>query len=202
MNEVFSFTKVTQKILNDTKSPVELEIFINKYLNKIIFSSFYAQIGKSFIAKSKVIKEEKAEEKYTDSISSGNVGIYATLDKNDKDKIIVHIGNIPPNEELTFISEYIQLTESSNDLYEHELFRNLPTFNEELASMKNVLITGTLEIKLKNKITLEKKFKSKDLVIEEENFKENNTKFFLKYKYSSGSIDYIRSNKIYFKSDY
>ncbi len=202
VNEVFSFTKVTQKILNDTKSPVELEIFINKYLNKIIFSSFYAQIGKSFIAKSKVIKEEKAEEKYTDSISSGNVGIYATLDKNDKDKIIVHIGNIPPNEELTFISEYIQLTESSNDLYEHELFRNLPTFNEELASMKNVLITGTLEIKLKNKITLEKKFKSKDLVIEEENFKENNTKFFLKYKYSSGSIDYIRSNKIYFKSDY
>ena len=40
VNEVFSSTKVTQKILNDTKSPVELEIFINKYLNKIIFSSF------------------------------------------------------------------------------------------------------------------------------------------------------------------
>ena len=64
--------------------------------------------------------------------------------------------------------------------------------------MINVLITGILEIKLKNKITLEKK----DLVIEEEIFEENNTKFFLKYKYSSGSTDYIRSNKIYFKSDY
>ena len=34
VNEIFSSTKVTQKILNDTKSPVELEIFINKYLNK------------------------------------------------------------------------------------------------------------------------------------------------------------------------
>ena len=74
----------------------------------------------------------------------------------------------------------------------------MPTFNEELASIINVLITGILEIKLKNKITLEKK----DLVIEEEIFEENNTKFFLKYKYSSGSTDYIRSNKIYFKSDY
>jgi len=140
VNEVFSSTKVTQKILNDTKSPVELEIFINKYLNKIIFSSFYAKVGKSLIAKSKVIKEEKAEEKYSDSISSGNVGIYTTLDNNNKDKIIVHIGNIPPQEELTFISEYIQFTESSNDLYEHELFRNLPTLNEELGvSMINVL---------------------------------------------------------------
>jgi len=59
-----------------------------------------------------------------------------------------------------------------------------------------------LEIKLKDKITIDKKFQSKDLVIEEEKFKENNTKFFLKYKYSSGSTDYIRSNKIYFKSDY
>ena len=42
-------------------------------------------MGKSLIVKSKVIKEEKAEEKYTDSISSGNVGIYTTLDKNDKE---------------------------------------------------------------------------------------------------------------------
>ena len=64
--------------------------------------------------------------------------------------------------------------------------------------MINVLITGILEIKLKNKITLEKK----NLVIEEEIFEENNTKFFLKYKYFSGTTDYIRSNKIYFKSDY
>ena len=68
--------------------------------------------------------------------------------------------------------------------------------------MINFLIIGTLEIKLKNKITLEKKFKSKDLVIEEEIFEENNKKFFLKYKYFSDTTDYIRTNKIYFKSDY
>ena len=67
----------------------------------------------------------------------------------------------------------------------------------------NVAINGTLEIKLKNnKIIIDKKFKSKDLVIQEETFKENNTKFFMKYKYSSGKTDYIRSNKIYFKADY
>ena len=53
---------------------------------------------------SKVIKIEKAEEKFTDSNSSGNSAIFTSIDKYDKNKIIVHIVNIPPNEELIFKS--------------------------------------------------------------------------------------------------
>ena len=45
INEIFSSTKVTQKIFNSTEDPIELEISIKKYLNNIIFSSFYAQVG-------------------------------------------------------------------------------------------------------------------------------------------------------------
>ena len=62
--------------MNDSNSPIELEIYIDKCLEKNLFSSFKAQIGNSIKAKSKVIKTEKAEEKYIDSISSGNVAIY------------------------------------------------------------------------------------------------------------------------------
>jgi len=42
-------------------------------------------------------------------------------------KIIINMGNIPPNEEVIFISEFIQFVESSKT-YEFELFRNLPIF--------------------------------------------------------------------------
>ncbi len=121
VNQVFAKTLVTQKILNNSKSPIELKIYIDKYFDKNLFSSFEAQIGNSIKAKSKVIKTEKAEEKYTDSISSGNAAIYTTIDPDNKNLIIVHIGNIPPKEQLTFISEFIQNTESSNNSYEYEL---------------------------------------------------------------------------------
>ena len=69
INEVFATTKITQKIINETKNPIEIEIFIQKNTDKKIFSSFNAKIGNSMVAKSKVIKTEKAEEKYSDSIS-------------------------------------------------------------------------------------------------------------------------------------
>ena len=42
VNEVFATTTVTQKIFNDSNKPIELEIYIKKYLDNIIFSSFYA----------------------------------------------------------------------------------------------------------------------------------------------------------------
>ena len=122
VNEIFAKTKVTQKLCNNTNNPIELEIWISKHLDNIIFSSFHAKIGNLMEASSKIIKNEKAEEKFTDSISSGNFAIYTTIDRYDKNKIIVHFGNIPPKEELTFISEFIQLTESSNNSNIWKLF--------------------------------------------------------------------------------
>ena len=148
VNEIFATTKVTQKIHNDTKNPVELDIYINKNRDNVIFSSFNAKVGNSLVAHSKVIKKEKAEEKYTDSVASGNAAIFTSIDRNDKNKIIVHIGNIPPNEELLFTSEFIQFTEFSNNSYEYELFRNLPKLEgDNGAKFENDSITGSVEIK-------------------------------------------------------
>ena len=201
VNEIFASTKVTQKLINNTDNPIELEIIIYKYLDNIIFSSFHTKIG-SIETSSKVIKKEKAEEKYTDSISSGNAAIYTVLDKYDKNKIIVNIGNIPPKEELTFISEFIQFTESSNNSYEYELLRNLPKFQGRGKRFENEIINGSLEIKTKNKITqIDKKLLAKQLSINEEKNEENGKLFFLKYKYIENDSYYIPTSKIYFSLD-
>ena len=221
VNEIFSKTIVTHKILNNSSAPIELEISIYKFLDGILFSSFDAQIGDSIKFKSKVIKTEKAEEKYSDSISSGNAAIYTTIDKNDKNIIIVHIGNIPPKEELTFSSEFIQFTQSVNNSYEYELFRNIPKIKGKNGEEINGFVIGSLEINTKSKIkNINKKFLSKKLVIKEEKEDKKTNSYIIKYEedltYSNyydleefdllmflGDCDssYIQSNKILFEID-
>ena len=189
VNEVFSKTLVTHKILNNSDKPIELEIYIDRYSDKNIFSSFEAQIGDSKKAKSKVIKEEKAEVKYTDSVASGNAAIYTVIDKKDKNKIIVHIGNIPPKEELTFISEYIQYTESANKFYEYEFFRNVPLMKNMGDDIPSDIIEGVLEIETKSKIiNINKKFLFDKMIIEEEKHDKNKNSFIMKYKYEIDSL--------------
>ena len=152
ISEIFATTKVTQRIINGTNNPIELEVFIQKKIDKLIFSSFEAKVGNSMLAKSKVIKTEKAEEKYSDSMASGNAAIYTAIDKSDKNKIIVHIGNIPPKEELIFISNFLNITESSNNFNEYEFLRSIPVLSAKETFFNNDYIKGTLEIETKNKI--------------------------------------------------
>ena len=122
VNEIFMKTIVTQEATNISKTPIELTTIINKKPH-IIFDSFEAKIGDSIMAKSKVISKEKAEVKYTDAIASGNAAIYV-IQNDTEDKITVQMGNIPPNEKVIFISEFIQNTEYSTK-YECELFKYL-----------------------------------------------------------------------------
>ena len=189
VNEIFSKTLITHKIHNNSDKPIELEVYIDRYSDKNIFSSFEAQIGASKKVKSKIIKEEKAEEKYTDSVASGNAAIYTIIDKDDKNLIIVHIGNIPPKEELTFISEYIQYTESANNSYEYEFFRNVPIMKNKGDNIPNDIIKGILEIKTRSKITnINKKFLFDKMIIEEEKLDKNKNLFIMKYNYEINSI--------------
>ena len=189
VNEIFAKTIVTYKIVNDSSEPLELKIKIYKYLDNILFSSFDAQIGNSIKAKSKVIKTEKTEERYTDSISSGNAAIYTTIDKKDKN-IIVHIGNIPPKEELIFNSEFIQFTQSANNSYEFELLRNIPKIMDKYEKkIENSFVKGSLEIKTKSKIkNINKKFLSKSLVIKEEKEDKKTNSYIIKYEENINNI--------------
>ncbi len=217
VSEIFAKTIVTQKFKNPESNPLELKIYVYKKEN-IIFSSFSAQIGDSIKVKSKVIKKEKAEEKYNDAVSSGNGAIYVYEDEY-YNRIVINMGNIPPKEKVIFISEFIQLTESSKS-YEFELFRNLPIFNGFNLTFQNGNLKGRVEIKTKNKIIkLEKEILLNNLeIIEEKNkdeeqiynyliqyqilelpeFKENDRYY---YDYNYYNFDYIPSSKIYFYTE-
>ena len=185
VNEIFSTVKVTHKIFNDKDNPIELEVYIHKDLDNFIFSYFYAKIGDSTEVHSKVMKKEKAEEKYTDSISSGNAAIYVTYDQNNKNIIIVHLGNIPPKQELIFISEYIQFTEVNNNIYEFDVFKNIPLIkNKDETVFYFDKINGYAEITTQNKIkNVNVKFISNKLNEKEKDFNENKNVFWIKYEY-------------------
>ena len=182
VNELFIKTILTQKLKNESENPIELQIFVNKNKNSI-FSSFTAKIGEAIEVKSKVIKKSKAEEKYTDSISSGNAAIFVTYDSY-WDRVIINMGNIPPKEEVIFISEFIQFIESA-DSYEFELFRNLPVFKEKSNFLENSEIKGTVEIKTGHKINkINKTVLSEKLnILEEKYTNENNCEYLIKYEY-------------------
>ena len=109
-------SKDTQKFINKNKEPIELKIYLDKN-PKLVFLSFNAKIGDSIMVKSKLIKKEKAEVKYTDSISSGNAAIFVS---EHDGKIIINMGNIPSKEEVIFISEFIHFTKYAH-LYEFKL---------------------------------------------------------------------------------
>ena len=115
------------------------------------------------------------------------------------------MGNIPSQEEVTFISEYLSLILTSKN-YEFELFRNLPIFGGNGVIYQNSKLEGTIHIKTKNKNWIVgKEILMDNLKIEKENYenKERNH-YFIKYKidnlpnFYKSKLDYIPSSKIYF----
>ena len=169
INELFAKTKVTQKFTNSLEKALELKIYVPKK-EGLIFSSFSSKIGNSIFVKSKVIKKEKAEIKYIDSIAKGNAAIFVCDDPDDENKIIINMGNIPTKEEVIFISEFIQLIEASNS-YEFEFFRNLPIFQGENTVYQNSELLGKIQIKSKHKIiNIEKEILMKELNIVKEKY--------------------------------
>ena len=205
VNELFAKTKVIQKFKNPTESPLELKIFVYKK-EGLIFTSFNCQIGDSIKVKSKVIKKEKAEVKYTDSIASGNAAIFVSQDPYNENRTIINMGNIPPKTDVIFISEFIHPVEASKK-YEFEIFRNLPIFegkNNEI--FENTELKGRINIKTRNEIIkIEKNILMKDLKITEEKYQnEKKNDYLITYhieklpKYSSYNLDYIPTSKIYF----
>ena len=206
INECFAKTIVTQKFTNSSNTPLELQIYMLKQ-KRVIFSSFNCKIGDSIIVKSKVIKKEKSEEKYEDAISSGNAAIFVRCLPNDENKIIINMGNIPPNNEVIFTSEFIHPTEVSKK-YEFEFFRNLPIFmGKNYDIFPNLELNGTINIKTKSKIiNVEKDILMKNLNIISENYEKDNN-YVIKYQilklpsFSWYNFEYIESSKIYFELD-
>ena len=206
VNELYAKSIVTQKFSNTTEHPIELKIYIIKD-KKLLFSSFKCKIGDNIEVKSKVIKKEKAEIKYTDSISSGNAAIFVTQDPENEDRTIINMGNIPPKNEVILITEFIHLIEAS-ERYEFELMRNLPIFKGRDDIYQNTELKGKVQISSKNEIVnIEKKILMKNLKIIEEKYEnDKKTNYIILYEinklpeFSWTNCEYIPSSKIYFDS--
>ncbi len=209
INELFSKTEVTQKFKNNSGSTLELKINVYKKIG-ILFDSFQAKIGDSIEVKSNIIKKEKAQEKYTDSIASGNAAIFVQEDPKDENRYIINMGNIPNNEEVIFKSKFIHFTEYSKR-FEFEFFRNLPIFEIENKTFHNKTLSGTINIKVKHRIlNIEKIILMEDLKIREEKYLDKEYKnYLIKYVIDDepddteddSDSDYIPSSKIYFDLD-
>ena len=213
INEIFATTKVTQTFINNNEDLLELEVIINKQINNINFSSFHLKIGDSMEFHSKIIESEKSQE-INDGLESSEKFIVYSIHYNENE-IIVHIDNLPPKQNLIFISEYIQLIESVDNNYEYELFRSIPLIKFISGDEIGIdTIKSSLEIKAEEKIKkIEKKFLSNNINIKEELFDENKNIFKIKYEYDYNSIkkvkdlftsekefeNYLKNNKTFFK---
>ena len=72
LNEFYAKTEVTQYYINHLNNPVELVLKF-PYNSSVQFSKFNKDInGKKAI--SKIMEKEKAKEKYSDALASGNTG--------------------------------------------------------------------------------------------------------------------------------
>ena len=210
INELYAKTEVIQEFINDLDNPLELKIFLYKK-REILFDSFIAKIGDSIEVKSKIIKKEKAEKKYTDSIRKGNAAIFVQEDSYDDTKIIIHMGNIPSKEKVIFKSYFIQSVEYS-DKYEFELFRNLPIFESNRTIYQNTYLKGNLNIKTSFPISkIAKDILIKNLDITEKKYLDNKEQknYLINYEIKklpefnsrNNSDDYIPCSKIYFYLD-
>ena len=205
--EIYSKTNVTQEFINENEVPLELKIYI--YKNKdIICDSFTAKIGDSVEVKSKIIKKEKAEIKYSDSIASGNAAIFVNEDPNEK-RLIINMGNIPPKERVVFTTKFISFIRSSNQ-FEFEIFRNFPIFIGKNSIYQNIDLKGKIKIISKYQISnIQKEILMNNLEIIEEKY-QNDEKmniYLILYeiknlpKFSFQNLEYIPSSKFYFNLD-
>ena len=133
INEIFAITEVKQIFTNTTSNNIEL--IIRFPINEDIQLNKFAIMKGEEIVVSKVMDKDKAEEKYTDSISEGNTGILSSYNKNNL-TYDVNIGNILPKEKIELISYYFQSISSDDMSYEYILIQDFPAFSHK-TFMKN-----------------------------------------------------------------
>ena len=126
INEIFSTTEVKQSFKNESENPIELSILF-PIIEKLTLSKFVVTIDDKKII-SKVLIKEKAEEKYNDSVSSGNVGFISRYKENYK-AYSVNIGNLQPKKQIKLTSIFIEMIDTTDLSYQFNIMENYPFFH-------------------------------------------------------------------------
>ena len=153
INEIFSTTEVKQSFTNKSENSIELSILF-PIIEKLTLSKFVVTIDNKMII-SKVLTKEKAEEKYNDSISSGNVGFISRYEENYK-TYSVNIGNLHPKKQIKLTSIFIEMIDTTDLSYQFNIMENYPSFHYkgyEYKNTENKKINANFKIETQSKIT-------------------------------------------------
>ena len=126
INEVLATTEVTQYFTNPLDKTIELLISF-PIKEEISLSKFIVTVGEKTMT-SKVMKKEEAEEKYDNSIYSGNTGFISKYE-TDMKTYVVNIGNINPKVKVKLQTFFIQNIGSADMSYEFVIMEKYPTFH-------------------------------------------------------------------------
>ena len=151
VNEFYAITQVTQTYKNNNSVPIELNIMypLRKEIN---FRKFTINVdGKKSI--SKIFPKEKAEEKYSDAMAGGNVGVLSKYVEEEPNSYSINIGNVQPNSTVELTSEFIQFISSDDMSFCFSVMTNYPTFSDSLWKEYSKNITGKICLKTHSKIT-------------------------------------------------
>ena len=153
VNEAYASTEVRQYFTNPLLNPIELSISF-PIKQEIQLNKFAVTIGNKIVI-SKVLPKEKAKEKYTDSISSGNTGFIGNYSFDGWSYNVI-IGNILPKEKVILESSFLQLLSSNDMSFELSIMESYPSFqfkemNKNISDYKKV--KGKIIIKTLSKIT-------------------------------------------------
>ena len=152
INEIFATTEVTQYFTNELENPIELTILF-PIIEKLSLSKFVVTIDKKIIV-SKVMPKEKAEEKYNDSLASGNVGFISRYQEDNK-AYSVNIGNLQPKKRIELKSVFIQMIDSNDLSYQFDIMESYPAFHYKAIKRENEnkKINANFKISTQSKIT-------------------------------------------------
>ena len=153
INEIFATTELTQYFTNPLDNAIELSISF-PIKEEINLTKFVVTIGEKVVL-SKVMAKEKAEEKYNDSVASGNTGFISRYDE-EMTNYTVNIGNINPKQKLKLNTIFIQMIGSQDMSYEFDIMEKYPTFHyKELNrdEARNKIIQANFKIETQSKIT-------------------------------------------------
>ena len=126
VNEIYATTELIQYFTNPLDSAIELSITF-PIKEEISLTKFVVIIGDKVVL-SKVMEKEKAEEKYSDSIASGNQGFISRYNE-EMTNYSVNIGNINPKQQLKLNTIFIQMVGSQDMSYEFDIMEKYPSFH-------------------------------------------------------------------------
>ena len=199
VNEFYAITQVTQYYKNTNKAPVELNI-IYPLKREINFRKFTINVnGKKSI--SKIFPKEKAEEKFTDAMAGGNIGILSKYVEEEPNTYSINIGNVAPDTTVEVTSEFIQFITSDDMSFCFSVMTNYPTFSDSSSREYSKNINGKICLKTHSKIT---RLVNKNFSIDK-NFKQEFNKDYtecnIEFKIKSESKEYNSILNILYRTE-